>query len=174
MMHRLLAAPRRDQTAAACRVFSPPPALFSPTSRTAVWLFQVRGKEIRRSDFSYLGHPSSSTSPPPPPPPPSPSLPSQTAGVTGLQCKPLFTLAVILQVIKTTWSSPTISPLNARCVMTSWLPLPPISHTHTHTHTYPLSQHRAKALSGKMCVCACRGHLNIIWCLLENHVYLHG
>lgn len=101
--------------------------------------------------------------PPPPPPaaaaaaPPSLSQP-QTGRVTGLQCKPLFTLAVILQVIKTTWSSPTISPLNARCVMTSWLPLTPNTHTYAITYTYPPSQPRpGRYLHAR------RGHLNIIF-----------
>lgn len=134
-------------------VFFPSAGSFLHDLCTAVWLFQVRGKQIRRSDFSYLGHtPPPPSSPPPPPQPPyhqhhhhqpSPSHSLQTYRVTDLQRKPLFTLAVILQVIKTTWSSPTISPLNARCVMTSLLPLPH-THTDTQTHTYPLSRCRPR------------------------------
>lgn len=152
-------------------VFFPSAGSFLHDLCTAVWLFQVRGKQIRRSDFSYLGH-----TPPPQPPyhqhhhhQPSPSHSLQTYRVTDLQRKPLFTLAVILQVIKTTWSSPTISPLNARCVMTSLLPLP---HTHTNTHLSTISV-QAKALSGNVFI-----HIVGIWKLyknvFENHIYLHG
>lgn len=104
-------------------------------------------------------HPTTTTSTIPP------SRSPQTGRVTGLQCKPLFTLAVILQVIKTTWSSPTISPLNARCVMTSWLPLPPSAHIHyhthaiTHTHIHYLST--GQGVIWKL-MYSCLGHLNMI------------
>lgn len=80
-----------------------------------------------------------------------PPPPAQTGRVTGLQFKPLFTLRLILQVIKTTWSSPAISPLNARCVMTSRLPhTHTCTHAHTHTHCYSLSELRP--LSATVCV----------------------
>lgn len=107
------------------------------------------------------------SSPPPPPQPPyhqhhhhqpSPSHSLQTYRVTDLQRKPLFTLAVILQVIKTTWSSPTISPLNARCVMTSLLPLP---HTRTHKHTLIHYLGAGQGVIWK-CIYTHRGHLKII------------
>lgn len=132
----------------------PPPCVF-PSASSFLSDFTHRSLTVsgqRKGDkkkwFFLPWSPPSSTSSPPPPPPP-PSLPSQTAGVTGLQCKPLFTLAVILQVIKTTWSSPTISPLNARCVMTSWLPLPPITHTHLST----ISAQGRGVIWRNVCVC---------------------
>lgn len=96
-----------------------------------------------------------------------PSRSPQTGRVTGLQCKPLFTLAVILQVIKTTWSSPTISPLNVRCVMTSWLPLSPNTHTHI-IHYLSTGQRMIWKMSWAF------EYNKRLKCVLENHIYLHG
>lgn len=112
----------------------------------------MRGKKERLEPVIFF--PSCCLLAPPPP--------TQTGRVTGLQFKPLFTLRLILQVIKTTWSSPAISSLNARCVMTSRLP-----HTHTHKLLFTIL---AQALISH-CLCARVGLVNIIKPLFSLFIF---